>query len=74
MDPDSGKLYTEEQVEVMTQEERDKLKWITRQEFDLLQPVEEKKRPRVLDQIREIDQEVRKRKRKAQKAARKKNR
>jgi len=74
MDPDSGKLYTEEQVMEMTQEERDKLKWITRHEFDLLQPVEESKRPRILEQIREIDQEVRKSKRKAQKAARKKNR
>ena len=74
MDPDSGKLYTEEQVMEMTQEERDKLKWITRHEFDLLQPVEESKRPRILEQIREIDQEVKKRKRKAQKEARKKNR
>ena len=74
MDPDSGKLYTEEQIEAMTPEERDKLKWITHQEFNLIQPVEEKQRPRVLEQIREIDQEVKKRKRKAQKAARKKNR
>ena len=74
MNPDSGKLYTEDEVQAMTEEERSKLKYISRREYSLLQDVEEGARRRTLDKMRNAELDKAKKKRKAQKAARKKNR
>ncbi len=74
MDPDSGKLYTPDEVKEMTDEERAKLNWISQQEFDTLRSIDEDQRVKTLDTIRKADRSKRKRQRQQQKNSRRKNR
>lgn len=74
MDPDSGKLYSQEEVEAMTAEERKKLTWISRREYNYLQDVPEDDRPKELKKIRSKAKKAKKKKRKQARASRKKNR
>ncbi len=74
MDPDSGKLYTEKEVQAMAEDERAKLRMITPEEFHFLRDIQEEDRVGVLNVMQKHTDQIRKKKRKAQKAARKKNR
>ncbi len=74
MDPNSGELYTDTEVEAMTPEERAKLVWISQQEFNQLRMVVETERPTALKRIRNAEKAKNKRRRQHQKLARRKNR
>lgn len=74
MNPDSGKLYTPDEVDAMTEKERDHLTWISKAEWAKLSRIEEDERPRILQELRAQEQKFKANKRKAQKQARKKNR
>lgn len=74
MDPDSGKLYSQEEVEAMTPDERKKLTWISRREYQALLDVEEDDRPKELKKLRSREKKAKKKKRKQARASRKKNR
>ena len=74
MEPNTEKLYTEDEVKKMTTEERSKLLWVSRQEFEALKEVEEGKRKKALLKMRKKKDKKKKAKRKAQRKARKKNR
>lgn len=74
MDINSGKLYTPEEVQRMSQAERRKLKWISSQEFAAMVELEEKERPKALARMRAENKKAQVKKRKAQKKARRKNR
>ena len=74
MDIEKGKLYTKEEVEAMTTEERKQLTWLDRREYRLMSLVPEEDRPKALRELRSRDKEKAKKKRKAQRSARKINR
>jgi len=74
MDPNTEKLYTQEDVEKMTNEEKSKLLWISRREYEVLKHIEEGKRRKALDKMRRKAEKSKRQKRKAQRQARKKNR
>lgn len=74
MDIESGKLYTKEEVEAMTAEERKKLTWISRREYKEMATLPEKDRPKALLKMRSEKKNQKKKKRKQARASRKKNR
>lgn len=74
MNPDTERLYTEEEVQAMSIKEQEVLVRISKAEFDALQSVPYGERTKALNQIRSETDAKKKRKRKAQKQARKRNR
>jgi hypothetical protein len=74
MDIESGKLYTQEEVKAMTAAERAKLTWIDRREYKIMSLLPEEERPKALRELRANDKSKAKKKRKAQRQARRKNR
>lgn len=74
MDIDSGKLYSPEEVEAMTPEERKQLTWLSRREYKAMAAIPEDQRPKALLKMRSKKKERKKKKRKQARASRKKNR